>query len=355
MLVGLAVVSMVLTAALAAEPKAPEGRKLDVAGQVTFALGLILVLYGAVEGPESGWTTLPVMLSFALGALSLAAFVVVELGAESPIFDLRLFRNRAFTVSSAAAVVGMRARRTPGGRTFAPAAASGEPGLGVHSGTPAGIRSRSRVGTASAGDRPTLVLGHPTGGSGSSERPTATRGEGRRNPPRRPVPPGATPGRTTWAREPMNRPCPASRRPRPRSAPRKSRTNAVIIGAAASVIVTVVTTGAVVVQATDDDNKPATTTTASSMPKDAAEPAVEEPEPGADVRGARRLGFTIELRTTRRQRFGSAGCNLTVEPELSYTGIDGIDPDAVYEITYEISGDEDGPVVETAELSVRRR
>ncbi len=39
----------------------------------------------------------------------LAAFVVVEMGAESPIFDMRLFRNRAFIVSSAAAVIGMLA------------------------------------------------------------------------------------------------------------------------------------------------------------------------------------------------------------------------------------------------------
>lgn len=130
-------------------------------------------------------------------------------------------------------------------------------------------------------------------------------------------------------------------------APRKSRTNAVIIGAAAAVIVTVVTTGVVVVQATDDDNRPATTTTASSMPKDTAEPAVEEPEPEPTYAELDASDFTIEPRTTRRECFGSAGCNLTVEPELSYTGIDGIDPDAVYEI----SGDEDGPVVETAELS----
>ncbi|MFE0675867.1 MFS transporter [Streptomyces sp. NPDC058867] len=108
-LVGLALVSMVLTLTLAAESKAPEGRKLDVAGQITFALGLILVLYGAVEGPESGWTTLPVLLAFALGACFLAGFVVVELGAESPIFDLTLFRNRAFTVSSVVAVIGMLA------------------------------------------------------------------------------------------------------------------------------------------------------------------------------------------------------------------------------------------------------
>ncbi|MEV0495247.1 MFS transporter [Streptomyces atratus] len=108
-LVGLALVSMALTLVLATESKAPAGRRLDVPGQITFAIGLILVLYGAVEGPESGWTTLPVMLAFALGACFLAGFVVVELGAESPIFDLKLFRNRAFTVSSVVAVIGMLA------------------------------------------------------------------------------------------------------------------------------------------------------------------------------------------------------------------------------------------------------
>ncbi|NYV77518.1 MFS transporter, partial [Streptomyces sp. UH6] len=108
-LVGLALVSMVLTATLATESREPEGRKLDVAGQITFALGLILVLFGLVEGPESGWTTLPVVLSLALGLCFLAGFVVVELGAQSPIFDLRLFRNRAFAVSSVVAVVGMLA------------------------------------------------------------------------------------------------------------------------------------------------------------------------------------------------------------------------------------------------------
>ncbi|WP_435135273.1 MFS transporter [Actinacidiphila sp. bgisy144] len=108
-LVGLALVSAVLTLALSAESKAPEGRRFDVPGQITFALGLILVLYGAVEGPESGWSTLPVVLAFVVGACFLAVFVRVELRAEAPILDLSLFRNRAFTVSAVAAVIGMLA------------------------------------------------------------------------------------------------------------------------------------------------------------------------------------------------------------------------------------------------------
>ncbi|WP_122615518.1 MFS transporter [Streptomyces sp. Tu 4128] len=108
-LVALALVSAVLTLTLARESKAAEGRRLDVPGQITFAIGLVLVLYGAVEGPESGWTTLPVILAFTLGACFLAAFVLVELGAEAPILDLKLLRNRAFAVSSVVAVIGMLA------------------------------------------------------------------------------------------------------------------------------------------------------------------------------------------------------------------------------------------------------
>lgn len=100
---------MVLSLVLTTESKAPEGRELDVPGQITFAIGFVLVLFAAVEGPESGWFTLPVILGFGIGLCFLVGFVVVELGARSPIFDLTLFRNRAFTVASVVAVIGMLA------------------------------------------------------------------------------------------------------------------------------------------------------------------------------------------------------------------------------------------------------
>ncbi|MEU3743519.1 hypothetical protein AB0E78_41560 [Streptomyces sp. NPDC032198] len=132
--------------------------------------------------------------------------------------------------------------------------------------------------------------------------------------------------------------------------PKKRNTNAVIIGAAAAVIAAVVGTGIVVVQSRDDGSK-ATATASSTTSKDpvtaAAEEVDEEPTyetPGVD-------DFTMTLRTTQRQCFGSAGCNVTVEPRLTYDGLSDLDPDAVYEITYEVSGDDSGPVIETAELS----
>ncbi|WP_237547280.1 hypothetical protein [Streptomyces sp. SID161] len=47
---------------------------------------------------------------------------------------------------------------------------------------------------------------------------------------------------------------------------------------------------------------------------------------------------------------------MTLEPSLTYLGDSAsINPHAVYEITYEIHGDESGPVIETAELSRQTR
>jgi MFS family permease len=104
---GLGVVTVVLALALAAESTAAEGRRLDLPGQVTLALGLVLVLYAAVQGPEVGWGSPSIIAAFVLGALLLAAFVAIERRVESPLLDLGLFRNRAFAVASAVAVAGM--------------------------------------------------------------------------------------------------------------------------------------------------------------------------------------------------------------------------------------------------------
>lgn len=106
-LVALALASVLLSLTMAKESKAAEGRRLDVPGQITFALGLILVLYAAVEGPEKGWGEPDIIGAFAVGACFLVAFVLIERRADSPILNLTLFKDRAFTVGSIVAVIGM--------------------------------------------------------------------------------------------------------------------------------------------------------------------------------------------------------------------------------------------------------
>ena len=104
-LTGLA--ALLLTALRSAEAKVARERRLDIWGQITFALGLILILFGLVQGPEDGWTASTVLAALVAGAVLLAVFVVIELRVESPLLELRLFLNRQFTISSIVAVVGM--------------------------------------------------------------------------------------------------------------------------------------------------------------------------------------------------------------------------------------------------------
>ncbi|WP_460063186.1 hypothetical protein [Streptomyces sp. YKOK-I1] len=132
--------------------------------------------------------------------------------------------------------------------------------------------------------------------------------------------------------------------------PRKSRTNLVVIGSAAAVIAAVVATGIVVVQSRDDSAPAA----AGPPGEGAVTTAAQTPAPTASYEELTADSFTIDLKTTQRQCFGSVGCNVTVEPHLTYLGdTEDIDPDAVYEITYRIHGDESGPVIQTAKLSDR--
>src|SRR5436309_7638836 len=68
----------------------------DVPGLFTSALGLFALSYGLIEANNYGWTSGRILGSFALAAISLAAFVLLELRQRLPMLELGLFRNRGF-------------------------------------------------------------------------------------------------------------------------------------------------------------------------------------------------------------------------------------------------------------------
>ena len=98
-------------AILAAFAFIPESRdtsaeqKPDIAGQLTSALGLFALSYGLIEANGYGWTSGRILGSFAVAAVSLTAFVVLEMRQRLPMLDLSLFRNRGF--SGANTVMGL--------------------------------------------------------------------------------------------------------------------------------------------------------------------------------------------------------------------------------------------------------
>jgi EmrB/QacA subfamily drug resistance transporter len=76
-------------------------RRLDVPGACTLSLGLAGVVYGLIEGPSSGWVPWPAGATV-VGALTLMAFVRVELRATAPMVPLSMFRVRRFSGANAA-------------------------------------------------------------------------------------------------------------------------------------------------------------------------------------------------------------------------------------------------------------
>lgn len=76
------------------------GSRLDVAGTMLSTVGLVGLLYGIIEGPSAGWTSLPVMSSFAVAGVGLVAFVVWELRTKHPMLPMELFAKREFSVGN---------------------------------------------------------------------------------------------------------------------------------------------------------------------------------------------------------------------------------------------------------------
>jgi EmrB/QacA subfamily drug resistance transporter len=68
----------------------------DVPGLVTSSLGLFALTYALIEANNYGWTSTRILLAFAIAAVSLVAFLVLEHRQRLPMLDLGLFRNREF-------------------------------------------------------------------------------------------------------------------------------------------------------------------------------------------------------------------------------------------------------------------
>ncbi|QAY59776.1 MFS transporter [Microbacterium protaetiae] len=103
---GVAVI-LVIIAANSRDSSAPEGRRLDLPGQITLAVGLIAVLYATVQAVDSGFTAVDVVAGYVIGAILLVAFVIIEAKSPAPMLHLSLFKNSAYAISGIVAVTGM--------------------------------------------------------------------------------------------------------------------------------------------------------------------------------------------------------------------------------------------------------
>jgi MFS family permease len=91
-------------------------QRIDWAGNITFAAGLIMILTAITEGIQPyghhvmAWTSPKVIGLFVGGCLSLVAFFFIERAVARPMFDFRLFRVRPFAYGNLASLASSIAR-----------------------------------------------------------------------------------------------------------------------------------------------------------------------------------------------------------------------------------------------------
>jgi EmrB/QacA subfamily drug resistance transporter len=92
-------VGVVLVRAFVDESRDPTPRSLDPSGQLLFIAAIGTLTYALIEGPHSGWRS-PLIVGLLVGAGVLVfVFVMVELRSPDPMMDVRVFRDRVYTVA----------------------------------------------------------------------------------------------------------------------------------------------------------------------------------------------------------------------------------------------------------------
>ena len=97
------VAAIVITLIGVQEFRPPHARRIDVPGFAVFTLGLVGLVYGLIESSRAGWGATQVIVAFAIAAVALTAFPLVERARRQPMFDFSLFRKPTFVGGSIAA------------------------------------------------------------------------------------------------------------------------------------------------------------------------------------------------------------------------------------------------------------
>jgi EmrB/QacA subfamily drug resistance transporter len=71
-------------------------QRLDLPGLVSSGIGLFALTFAFIEANSYGWTSWEILGSFAVAAIGLVSFVLLERHQRIPMLDLSLFRNRTF-------------------------------------------------------------------------------------------------------------------------------------------------------------------------------------------------------------------------------------------------------------------
>ncbi|KPM51110.1 multidrug MFS transporter [Frankia sp. R43] len=93
------VAAAALTLAVVGEFRRPDGPRVDLAGTVTFTVSAAALVYGLIRAGEHGWGSAGTLGLFALSAVALVLFLMVESRIPHPLLELGLFRRGGFVAA----------------------------------------------------------------------------------------------------------------------------------------------------------------------------------------------------------------------------------------------------------------
>jgi len=150
-------------------------RTFDVPGALTVTAGATLLVYVLVQGPESGWSSLSILVSIALSATFLLAFAIIEARSSDPLMPVKILRNRNLVAAMIITFLYMGTfgvlpyfltvllQRVHGFTALQTGLAFLVPSIAIAAGTQAGARLANRIST-----RATLIVGILVGAAGTA-------------------------------------------------------------------------------------------------------------------------------------------------------------------------------------------
>ena len=95
--------TLVITVGIVSESFHPEGRRVDLPGQMLVALSLTALTYAVIESQAWGWSSPLIIGGLVLAAVCLVMFILVEQRTLAPMVPLGIFKQRTFSASLAIA------------------------------------------------------------------------------------------------------------------------------------------------------------------------------------------------------------------------------------------------------------
>ena len=93
-------VGLVLLITWTEPPRAAPTNRLDRTGLTLLVLGLSMLVFALMQGPDWGWATLAISVPLVAGVVLIAAFVVVERRTRAPLIQVNLFADPTFAASN---------------------------------------------------------------------------------------------------------------------------------------------------------------------------------------------------------------------------------------------------------------